>query len=306
MLLNNYITSCATFHPHFTRGIVMAFSLALSGGGCRAAAHIGVIKALSENGLYPSAISGTSAGAIVAALAATCCSAEQLLEICNKLKFYGPKLLDWNISGILSSSLFCPFFKRSCLLGILRGKRLYTFLDVLFGDTRINDISVPIFITATDLLSGNTVSFSQIKPHRKLPDTIWINDISVKDAVYSSCCLPAIFTPIKTPFGFWVDGGVSNNLPVDLLFAADAPNIIAVDISDIEPDDSISGLFEAAHRSVNVMGNKLQKCYVRGERLSIRPKLPQKAGVFSFDMMEQCIDAGYNAASELIPIIKML
>ena len=284
----------------------MAFSVALSGGGCRAAAHIGVLKALSENKLVPSAVSGTSAGAIVAALFAAGSSAEDLFEICNELKKHGSKLLDWNIFGILSSSLLCPLFKRSCLLGILRGKRLYALLDILFGETTFTDLSVPLFIASTDLISGNTVCFSQIRPRRTLPDTVWADNITLRDAVYCSCCLPAIFSPIKTPFGFLVDGGVSDNLPVDLLFAAEAPNIIAVDLSDTYTYDSIDGLFETAYRSVTVMGGKLQKCYVRGERMSIKPKLPSNAGVFSFDMMEQCIESGYKAAAELIPIIRML
>ncbi len=256
--------------------------------------------------MLPCAVSGTSAGSIVAALFASGHSPDQLLEICRELKEHGGKLLDWNISGLFCSALFCPSFKSGCLLGVLRGKRLYAFLDTLFEDIHITELSVPLFITATDLLSGNTVSFSQIKPKRPLTETIWIDDIFLKDAVYCSCCLPAIFTPLKTPYGLLVDGGVSDNLPVDLLFAADAPNIIAVDLSDPRPDDSINGLFEAAHRSITIMSSKLQKCCVRGERLNIKPKLPPQAGVFSFDLMEQCIDAGYNAASELIPLIKQL
>jgi len=284
----------------------MAFSLSLSGGGCRAAAHIGVLKALSENKLHPVSVSGTSAGAIVAALVAVGNKPEQLIEICSSLKKQGTKLLDWDISGLILSALFCPIFKNSCLLGVLRGKRLYSFLDSLFGETRINDLSVPLFITATDLLSGNTVSFSQIKPIRRLPDTVWIDDFALKDAVYCSCCLPAVFAPLETPLGVLVDGGVSNNLPVDLLFAVDSPNIIAVDLSAPRIDDSIDGLFETAHRSITVMSERLQKCYVRGDRLRISPKLPTQAGVFSFDMMEQCIKAGYDAASELIPIVKLL
>lgn len=179
-------------------------------------------------------------------------------------------------------------------------------MNVLFGDISFQQLKTPLFIAATDLISGNTVSFSQIKPTRDVADTVWIDSFPLKDAVYSSCCLPAIFTPLKTSLGLLVDGGVTDNLPVDLLFAADAPNIVAVDISDTTPDVSIDGLFETAHRSINVMGKRLQKCCVRGERINIKPILPSNAGVFSFDMMEQCIEAGYNAALELIPIIEAL
>ena len=284
----------------------MAFSLSFSGGGCRCAAHIGVLKALSEHGLYPSAISGTSAGAIAAALFACGNPTDRLIEICRELKKHGSLLLDWNISGIITSALLRPFLGQSTLSGILRGKRLYSFLDMLFGDASFEDLKLPLFVAATDLVSGNTISFSQIKPIYRLTDTVWISNALLKDAVYSSCCLPSVFTPLKTPFGFVVDGGVTDNLPVDLLFAAGFPNIVAVDLSDTSPDVDINGLFEIAYRSVSVMGSRLQKCCVRGERLNIKPKLPPGAGVFSFDMLEQCIEAGYSSAIELIPIIEKL
>jgi len=284
----------------------MAFSLSLSGGGCRAAAHIGVIKALSEYSLAPAAVSGTSAGAIAAALYASGYSYGDLYDICLQLSKKGHKFIDWNISNLIVSVLGYPVIRKSNLSGILKGEQLYSFLNSLFGDSSIKDISVPLFIAATDLATGNTVSFSQISPERQLPETVWLDDISLCDAVYCSCCLPGIFSPIKTPYGVLVDGGVSDNLPVDLLFAAGYPNIIAVDLSDYRPDDSINGIFETAYRSVAVMSNKLKNCYVRGERLNIKPKLPHEASVFSFDLIEECIEAGYNAAYELIPLIKSL
>ena len=83
----------------------MAFSLSFSGGGCRAAAHIGVLKALIENDLKPAAVSGTSAGAIAAALYSSGYSLSEMEDICLELKKHGRKLIDWNISGLILSAI---------------------------------------------------------------------------------------------------------------------------------------------------------------------------------------------------------
>ncbi|MEG2204547.1 MAG: patatin, partial [Oscillospiraceae bacterium] len=65
-------------------------------------------------------------------------------------------------------------------------------------------------------------------------------------------------------------------------------------------------LFEIASHSLTVMSARLKDCVVRGERLLIRPALPDDAGLFTFGLMEECVDAGYRAAKELIPIIRAL
>lgn len=282
----------------------MPFSLSLSGGGCRAAAHIGVLKALEEHSLSPIAVSGTSAGAIVAALWALGYSAEELLYISHNIAKSGGSLLDIDTFKIIYTALSLPARQRSSLSGILRGKKLYALLKKLCKGADISEVTLPLFIAATDLISGKTVCYSNSPQKRRLPNTIWKAKIPLCDAVYSSCCLPAVFSPLKTPNQTLVDGGVTDNLPVDLLFAADMPNIIAIDVSNFQSDDSIEGLFETAYRSISVMSKKLNDCYVRGERLNIKPNLPKNAGVFSFDMMDSCYTAGYNAANELIPLIK--
>ena len=114
----------------------MAFSLSFSGGGCRAAAHIGVLKALIENGLRPVAVSGTSAGAIVAALYSSGYTVSEMEDICLELKKHGRKLLDWNISGLILSAVPLSILKSSCASGVLHGKRLLSFLEILFEDKR--------------------------------------------------------------------------------------------------------------------------------------------------------------------------
>lgn len=282
----------------------MSFSLSFSGGGCKAAAHAGVLKALDKYHLKPVAVSGTSAGALIAALYSIGTSPKQLENICSELEKHGNKLIDWNIISIMYSAVSLALGKKETTLAILKGENFYSFLKQLFGNAKISSAKLPLFISATDLISGNTVCFSNTPLRHRLANTILQNDVSLCDAVYSSCCLPGVFPPLKNAISLLVDGGVTNNLPVDFIFAADMPNIVAVDVSSATPDNSIDSLPEVISRSVSLMGDRLKNCYVTGECLRISPNLPKDAGVLSFDKTIQCFDAGYASASELIPLIK--
>ena len=284
----------------------MPFSLALSGGGCRGAAHIGVLMALYEADLIPESISGASAGAIVAGLFGCGKTPEQLYSICKALQKGGSRLIDTDIAGMAYSALLLAMGKNIAISGIMQGKRLYRLLQRLTNDCMLTDLQLPLCIAAVDLMSGETIAFSQKKPLHPIPNTRWEKDVRLCDAIYSSCCLPAVFSPLKRQGELLVDGGVADNLPVDMLHAIGARNIIAVDVSsDYLPPDSRS-LFEIAYHSISVMSGRLNDCYVRGERLLIKPKLPEKAEVFSFSLMEECIMAGYLAAKEVIEVIKMI
>jgi len=296
-----------TFHRQFTvRGLIMSFSLSLSGGGCKAAAHAGVLKALDRHNLTPTAVSGTSAGALVAALYCIGRSSEQLEAVCLELEKHGHKLIDWDIVSVICSAVSLAFGKKGTTLAVLKGEAFYSFLKQLFGNAKISSAKIPLFISASDLISGNTVCFSNTPLRHRIANTVFEKDISLCDAVYSSCCLPSVFPPLKNSTGMLVDGGVTDNLPVDFLFAANMPNIVAVDVGSAVADNSIDSLPEVISRSVSIMGERLKNCYVTGERLRISPHLPQDAGVLSFDKIGQCFDAGYASASELIPLIKSL
>lgn len=283
----------------------MPFSLALSGGGCRGAAHIGILLALHEAKLCPSHIAGTSAGAIAAGLYACGRTPEQLFSLCRELQKNGERLIDINLLGIAAAGLQLALRKNITLSGMIKGERLRRLLKRQTGGCALSSVSLPLCIAAVDLLSGETVAYSQKRPLNTLSNTRWEHEGALCDAIYSSCCVPVIFSPLKGQ-SIMVDGGVADNLPVDLLHAVGAQNIIAVDISQSYVPAANSSLFETASCSLAVMSKRLSDCYVRGERLLIKPKLPENAGLFSFGLMEECVQAGYAAAKELIPLISAL
>ncbi|MBP1578252.1 MAG: patatin-like phospholipase family protein, partial [Oscillospiraceae bacterium] len=142
----------------------MPFSLALSGGGCRGAAHIGVLMALYEADLIPESISGASAGAIVAGLFGCGKTPEQLYSICKALQKGGSRLIDTDIAGMAYSALLLAMGKNIAISGIMQGKRLYRLLQRLTNDCMLTDLQLPLCIAAVDLMSGETIAFSQKKP----------------------------------------------------------------------------------------------------------------------------------------------
>lgn len=162
----------------------MQIGIVLSGGGARGIAHLGVIKGLFELDLFPTHLSGTSAGAIAGAMIAAGYSPEEVLDITlktNLLKYFRPALSRMGLFKIDSAEVL--------------------FSQYLPHDS-FDKLHIPLVITATDIKAGESVYFSEgplIKP------------------LLASCCLPGIFEPIVFQQKTLVDGGVLNNLPVEPL-----------------------------------------------------------------------------------------
>jgi NTE family protein len=155
--------------------------LVLSGGGARGFAHLGVIQALNESGIFPEVISGTSAGAIVGALYADGYAPMEIMKLMNS-----KSILDY-------FSLTVPrggFLKISGVIRILRTNLRAKSFD---------ELKIPLFVTATDLNNGKAVYFSS-------------GDLL--HAVIASSSIPVLFRPFVIDNIQYVDGGVLDNLPI--------------------------------------------------------------------------------------------
>ena len=285
----------------------MSFGLALAGGGARGAAHVGVLRALEENGLRPDCISGASAGSAVAGLYAMGRSALELWNIVEELSKESHNLMDFDIPGVLG--IFgCLVSRRPVTLpGLFRGERLRALLLRHTGGRKLSDVPLPLFIPAVDVNSGCTVVFHNTRTI--LPcfrGAKWRRDIPLAEAIRASCSVPMIFRPVVLGEYCLVDGGVANVMPVDLLLAYGQRNTIAVDIAEDYELPENGNLFEIATHSFSIMSTRLKECTSRGERLLIHPKLPEEARLFSFEKMPECMQAGYEAALEWIPLIRAL
>jgi NTE family protein len=190
-----------------------AVGLVLAGGGARGFAHIGVLKALSEAHVPFDHLGGTSMGAIIAAGIALEWSLEELTERMRSAFVTSNPLSDFTLP----------------LIALVRGKKVSNLLREHFGEIRIEEMPKPFFCVSSDLTTG------RIHVHRSGP--LW-------RALRASIALPGILPPVTHHGHLLVDGGVMNNLPVDVMAQRARGPIIASDVTgeiDLRVADSRYG-----------------------------------------------------------------
>jgi NTE family protein len=177
--------------------------IALGGGGARGFAHIGVFKVLQRAGIFPRLVAGTSMGGIVGALYARGMSAEQM-EAAVKRAIRGRTDMIRAVDLKLTQT------------GFVRGARIYDYIASLIGpDTMFSDLHRPLAMVATDLNTGREVVLDSGR---------------VVDAVRATISVPGVFVPVEIGNLRLVDGGMLNNLPVDVVRQMGAELVIAVDV----------------------------------------------------------------------------
>lgn len=285
----------------------MTFGIALAGGGARGAAHVGVLKALEENGLYPSSLAGASAGSIVAGLYAAGCSVKELEELVNYLAENENKLLDPDLWGIVKTFFQLVTLRTITISGLLKGNVLEKLLHKYSRGINIQEAKKIIAIPAVDLNSGETVVFSNAESHENtLRQMIWRNDVLLSQAMRASSAYPSVFQPKDLGLMRLTDGGVTDNLPVNILMATGETNVLAVDLSGEYPQSKTGNIIEVVSNSFTIMRINLLECTAMGEKLTLHPAIPKDAGLLSFSMMPQCLEAGYREAIGKIAAIKRI
>ncbi|MBL6938359.1 MAG: patatin-like phospholipase family protein [Alphaproteobacteria bacterium] len=177
-----------------------AVGLVLAGGGARGFAHIGVVKALMEAGVPFDNIGGTSMGALIAAGLACEWSIEELTERMREAFVNGNPLNDYTLP----------------LIALVRGKKVSNLLQHNYADMRIEELPKPFFCVSSDLTTG--------KVHVHRAGVLW-------RALRASVSLPGILPPVTYHGHLLVDGGVMNNLPVDIMAERSSGPIIASDVT---------------------------------------------------------------------------
>jgi len=273
--------------------------LVLSGGGARGGAHIGVLRALEELRVPIHGVVGTSMGAVVGALYAAGHSPETLERLAVELdwadlfdddperaafrvryKQQDDKLLVRAASGIDTEGIRLP-------QGYLHGHKLKAlFARETLAVADIDDFSalpVPFAAMAADITSG---------------DPVLLDHGDLAQAMFASMAIPALVTPQKVNGRLLVDGGVANNLPVDIAIAMGADTVIAVDISSpMYTEDQLSSLLTVTDQLTNLLTRKNTEAQIRLLRpqdVLLTPELGDVSSV-DFARMETVITAGYRA-----------
>lgn len=291
--------------PHHNR-----IGLALGGGSARGWAHIGVIRALNQAGIFPDIVCGTSIGALVGA-AYVDGDLDQLDAWVRSLTLQTVvSFLDFSLNG-----------------GLIKGEKLIEFFRSHFVDRPIAELPLQFAAVATDLRSGREV---------------WLQEGRVSDAVRASIALPGLFTPAQLDGRWLVDGGLVNPVPVSLCRAMGADWVIAVDLNSdligrhlkrkpataprtdsvmarihsgmsqlgIKERDAVDkppAMLDVLATSINIMQVRITRSRLAGEPadVMITPHLAE-LGLMEFHRAATAIEAGQRSAEQALPQLKEL
>lgn len=206
--------------------------LALGGGGAKGAAEVGVLKALEEAGIQVDYIAGTSVGAIVGGLYASGYTAKEL-ETMFQTQEWLSLLTDrkaslsnepWKTVDGVTYIFGFPVVDRnsSGAFGVMKGGRIEQVLDSMLaekGCAEFERMSIPFCCVTADIRTAKEVV---------------LKEGPVCKAMRASMAIPGIFKPVKLGDRLLVDGGMLNNLPVDVCRKMGADIVIAVDLQQTE------------------------------------------------------------------------
>lgn len=263
------LTGCSTFSSK-----KHTVGLALGGGAARGFAHVGVIKALENNGIKPQLVVGTSAGSVIAALYASGYSGNDLNRLALQLD--EASITDWAL----------PFSSR--FGGLIKGDALQATVNKLVKQTKIEQMPIPLGVVATDLQTGQGVLFQR-------GDT--------GQAVRASCSVPGVFQPTQINGKDYVDGGLVSQVPVRFARHMGADFVIAVNISTDPSNQDSSGTLGILLQTTSIMGQSINQFELEMAQVVIRPLLGGMKGT-DFKSRNAAILAGEEAVSSQLPTLK--
>jgi NTE family protein len=259
--------------------------LVLGGGGARGVAHLGAIKALAELGYEADAIAGCSMGAVIGSMVAGGMSPGEVIEAFQSIQPH--ELLDFGAMG-----------------GIIGGSRIAKKLSGYVPET-FEELKTPLKVTAVDVQTGRLVVFGKGE---------------LVPALRASSSLPGILSPTVHEGRTFIDGGLLNNLPTDVIRTMTHSPVVAVDVAappnrrlDFERHkglfEKLKGLRRGEFRTLTIelfMKSFDIPAYTITEmrlatnppELLIRPELDVNFGVEDIGRAEEAYDEGYRATIE--------
>ncbi|MCL4425939.1 MAG: patatin-like phospholipase family protein [Firmicutes bacterium] len=293
--------------------------LALSGGGLRGGAHIGVLKTLGKHQIPIDFIAGTSAGSIVSSLYALGFSAARIEREALRLKKEDvlddmlnlPNLFIMGLSVILDYLRWPKEKLPKPPLGLYKGQRLFDFFRHLSDEKTVDETRLPIIICSADLYTGRLVLFTPKKTAylviEQVPDAIYLWDVPMALAVRASTSIPGVFEPLPHYDLLLADGAIRNNLPADLLRYAGAEVVIAVDLNvPIMKSPRPDNVVEILLQSVDIMAHGLTDLTtLQYADVIVRPDI-SAVPLTELEELPEFIARGEEAAEKVIPDIKKL
>ncbi|SMG12634.1 NTE family protein [Marivirga sericea] len=240
----------------------MKIGLALSGGGARGFAHLGIAQYMYEQNIRPDMISGTSAGAIAGAFLAAGYDPKRTMEIIsdiNFLKFFRPAM-SWS--------------------GLVNLEKISDLLLEYFPKNSFSDFKIPLIISTTNYTKGENINFESgelIKP------------------LLASASIPVIFKPIMIGEEAFVDGGITNNLPVNVL-KSHVDFTIGVNCNPVGISSPNNSMKDVLERTMLMIINYQTKEQAKLCDIFIEPQELSKYKVFSISKAKEMYQIGYDSA----------
>ena len=293
--------------PHRPR-----IGIALGSGSARGWAHIGVLAALSEAGVEPDIVCGTSIGALVGGI-----YAHGHLEALER----------W-VSALTRGDVFRHMDLALLSGGLIEGARLMDVYRAALGDPAIEELNTPYAAVATNLSTGREV---------------WLQSGSMLEAIRASVSLPGLFRPVHREGHWLVDGGLVNPVPVSVCRALGADVVIAVNLNGdlvgrypnlqtVEVDDEpaeaswfsrvIRGrrelaasppvkqnggpsFFTVLASSLNIMQDRITRSRMAGDpaEIILTPRLAHLE-LLDFARGKEAIEEGRRAVRRMLPLIE--
>lgn len=258
-------------------------ALALGGGGARGLAHLGVLRALEEREFRIDAIAGCSLGGIVGALIGAGRRSDEIITLLRGIKFRD--ILDFGALG-----------------GIIGGKGIDKLLREQLPES-FEDLHIPLKVTAVDVQRGTLVILGRG---------------ALAPALRATSALPGILSPVEHLDRVLIDGGLLNNLPVDVVHSMSLAPVLAVDVGaphnralNFEQGNGLFGVLGKLRRrefrtltvELFMKSFDIPQRFITETRLAmdppallIRPALDISFGVEDVHRLDEAVDLGYRAA----------
>ncbi|MBI5749008.1 MAG: patatin-like phospholipase family protein [Nitrospinae bacterium] len=270
-----FVLSCKAFTPAPETIIAPKkpkVALVLGGGAARGLAHVGVIRVLEQEKIPIDLIIGTSVGSLIGAVYASHANSFEL---------------EWEAFKVTKDDIF-DFTIISSRMGPVKGDRIEEFVNKVVPVKNIEEMRIPFIAIATDLNTGEMVI---------------IDKGPVAKAVHASSAIPGVFHPVNYLNKTLVDGGVVDNVAVDVARQKGADIVIAVDVSGNVVNYEINNLFDISLQAVNIMGNEIAKFKIKDADVIITPHVGD-VKMLDFDQKKRCMTEGIAAAQAGMPKIK--
>lgn len=273
--------------------------LCLSGGGIKAAAHIGAIKALEEANIKFDYVSGTSSGSIIATLYALGYTSDEMYEIFEK---YSKKIKYVQFKSIVKIIYGLVFKRKIIVEGLNSGKTISKIVRKFAsqkGITNINQIKMPIAIPMTRLSDGELYVATSKQVRNTYSDKItYVNDMDIAKAVEASCSYPLVFSPCEINDKQFVDGGVRENTPWKELKALGAEKVLGIGFETIlENTEKFDNMIEVGIQSMNLICHELSNYEIAGIDYLI--EIPtKKVSLLDRSKIEELYEVGYEVTKK--------